>query len=61
MLRTWQTSSRRSRDLKRESIRKTLNVLAMVLDHYAVQPNPVRDKRVKLPREEKREVSPADR
>jgi integrase len=44
--------------LKRESIRKTLNVLAMVFDHYDIQPNPVRDKRVKLPRGEKREVSP---
>lgn len=45
-------------DLKRESIRKTLNVLAMVLEHHDVQPNPVRDKRVKLPRGEKREVKP---
>jgi integrase len=44
--------------LKRESIRKTLNVLAMVLDHARVQPNPVRDPLVKLPRGERKEVNP---
>jgi integrase len=44
--------------LKRESLRKTLSVLAMVLDHEGVQPNPVRDARVKLPRGERRHVNP---
>jgi integrase len=44
--------------LKRESIRKTLSVLAQVLDHARVQPNPVRDPLVKLPRGERREVNP---
>lgn len=44
--------------LKRESIRKTLNVLAMILDHARVAPNPVRDPLVKLPRGERKEVSP---
>ena len=29
----------------------------MVLDHHGVQPNPARDRRVKLPREEKRELT----
>ena len=41
-----------------ESIRKTLNVLAMVLDHARVRPNPVRDPLVKLPRGERKEVTP---
>jgi len=44
--------------LARESLRKTLSTLAQVLDHAGVQPNPVRDVRVKLPRGEKRHVSP---
>src|SRR5205814_251219 len=30
--------------LKRQTIRKTLSVLAMVLDHAHVQPNPARDR-----------------
>ncbi|MBA3381532.1 MAG: hypothetical protein H0T97_06670 [Actinobacteria bacterium] len=45
-------------ELKRESIRKTLSVLAMILDHEGIQPNPARDARVKLPRGERRHVSP---
>ena len=44
--------------LKRESIRKTLSVLAQVLDHAREQPNPVRDPLVKLPRGERKEVNP---
>jgi integrase len=44
--------------LSRESTRKTLSTLAQVLDHAGVQPNPVRDARVKLPRAERRHVSP---
>jgi len=44
--------------LSRESTRKTLSTLAQVLDHAGVQPNPVRDPRVKLPRSERRHVSP---
>ena len=36
---------------KRETIRKTRTVLAQTLDFYAVDPNPVRDERVRLPRE----------
>jgi integrase len=44
--------------LSRESTRKTLSTLAQVLDHAGVQPNPVRDKRVKLPRSERRHVEP---
>lgn len=46
------------RSLKRESLRKTLNVLAMILDHEGVQPNPVRDRRLRLPRAERRHVNP---
>lgn len=44
--------------LKRESIRKTIATLAMVLDHAERVPNPARDKRVKLPQEDRVEVNP---
>jgi hypothetical protein len=30
----------------------------MILDRHGIQPNPARDPRVKLPREEKRELTP---
>jgi integrase len=45
--------------LRKQTIRKTVSVLAMVLDHGGIQPNPARDKlTVKLPREEKRHIEP---
>jgi integrase len=45
--------------LRKQTIRKTISVLAMILDYAAIQPNPARDKlTVKLPREEKRHVAP---
>jgi len=45
--------------LRKQTIRKTVSVLAMVLDHGRIQPNPARDKlTVRLPREERREVKP---
>ncbi|HEV2591023.1 MAG TPA: site-specific integrase [Gaiellaceae bacterium] len=44
--------------LARESIRKTRATLAMVLDFAGVQPNPARDRSVKLPREDRAEVNP---
>jgi len=45
--------------LRKQTIRKTVSVLAMVLDHAGVQPNPARDKlTVKMPREERRHVEP---
>ena len=44
--------------LKRDSIRKALSVAAMVLDHEAIEPNPVRSPLVKLPRGERRHVTP---
>jgi integrase len=44
--------------LRKQTIRKTVSVLAMILDHHGVQPNPARDPRVKLPREERRELNP---
>lgn len=44
--------------LRKQTIRKTVSVLAMILDHHGVQPNPARDKRVRLPREERRELTP---
>lgn len=43
----------------RETIRKTIMALAMILDHAGVSPNPARDKvHVKLPRSERTEVVP---
>lgn len=43
----------------RESIRKSVTALAMVLDFHGVTPNPARDRiQVKLPREEPDEVEP---
>jgi integrase len=43
---------------KRETIRKTRTALAQVLDHYEIDPNPVRDSRVKLPKERKAHIPP---
>jgi len=45
-------------NLARESIRKTRATLAMVLDFAGVQPNPARDRSVKLPRDDRAEVNP---
>ena len=48
-----------STGLKKQTIRKTVSVLAMILDHAHVQPNPARDKQtVRMPREERRHVEP---
>jgi integrase len=44
--------------LARESIRKTLTTLAQALDFAGIEPNPVRDRTVKLPREDRPEVQP---
>lgn len=44
--------------LRKQTIRKTVSVMAMILDHHGIQPNPARDPRIKLPREEKRELTP---
>jgi integrase len=45
--------------LRKQTIRKTVSVLAMVLDHAGIQPNPARDKlTVRMPREERRELNP---
>ncbi len=44
---------------KRESIRKVVNAVAMVLDHAGVAPNPARDRvRIRLPREQRPEIAP---
>jgi hypothetical protein len=42
----------------RGTIRKTLQTLAMVLDHAGIDPNPARDKSVKLPRADEEEINP---
>jgi integrase len=43
---------------KRETVRKSLLVLGMVLDHAGIEPNPARAKAIKLPREQKTEINP---
>jgi integrase len=44
---------------KRGTIKKSVNALAMTLDHAGVTPNPARDKvQVRLPREEREELDP---
>jgi integrase len=45
-------------EYKRETIKKSRDYLAMVFEHYGIDPNPARDKRVKLPRERKAHVPP---
>jgi integrase len=45
-------------DRSRETVRKTLQTLAMVFDHERISPNPARDREVRLPREELEEISP---
>lgn len=42
----------------RETIRKTLGAGAMVLDHAGVDPNPARDRSIKLPPDDSEEVNP---
>ena len=43
---------------KRETINKSRDALAMVLDHHRIEPNAARDKRVKLPKERRPHVPP---
>lgn len=43
---------------KRETIRKSVKYLAAVLDENGIEPNPARDKRVRLPHAEPIEVEP---
>jgi integrase len=43
---------------KRGTIKKSTGALAQLLDHHDIDPNPARDKRVKLPRERKAHVPP---
>jgi len=43
---------------KRETIRKTVKYTAAVLDEHGCEPNPARDKRVRLPREDQIELDP---
>ncbi|MHB8641404.1 MAG: tyrosine-type recombinase/integrase [Gaiellaceae bacterium] len=45
--------------LRKQTIRKTVSVLAMVFDYARIEPNPARDRlTVKMPREAKRIVEP---
>jgi integrase len=50
--------TRLSKTRKRETVRKSLLVLAMVLDHVGIEPNPARAKSIKLPREQRAEINP---
>ena len=43
---------------KRETIKKSVTYLAAVLDEQGVDPNPARDKRVRLPHEDREEPNP---
>ena len=43
---------------KRETIKKTIRYLANVLDECGLDENPARDKHLRLPREDRAEVSP---
>ena len=43
---------------KRSTIKKTVQALAMTLDHAGIDPNPARDRMVKLPREDVEEINP---
>jgi integrase len=43
---------------KRETISKSITALAQVFDHAGVDPNPVRSKQIRLPREEREEPDP---
>jgi integrase len=43
---------------KRETIRKSVKYLAAVLEDAGVEPNPARDRRVRLPHEEPLEIEP---
>ena len=45
---------------KRESIRKTITYTAAVLTEHGIEPNPARDRRVRLPQEEERELVPPE-
>jgi hypothetical protein len=54
----WATLALVAAGYKRGTVRKTRSVLAQTLDHHQVDPNPVRDPRVRLPREHKPHVPP---
>jgi integrase len=41
---------------KRGTLKKSKEAFSMVYDHFGVDPNPVRDPRVKLPREDERDL-----
>ena len=45
-------------EYRRETIKKTRDALAQTLDYHNVEPNPARDKRVKLPKERKAHIAP---
>jgi integrase len=48
----------RPKGYSRETVKKSKDALAMVFDHYGVDPNPARDRRIKLPHGEARDLVP---
>jgi integrase len=50
----------RNNDLKPSSLRAYYQTMQQILDHAGVDPNPFRDRGVKLPRREKAEIEPPD-
>jgi integrase len=51
-------SQTRAKPYSRESIKKSVHVLAGTFDHFGIDPNPARDRRIKLPREQARDLVP---
>jgi hypothetical protein len=45
-------------NVARETIRKTVGAGAMTLDHAGIEPNPARDRMIKLPPDDSEEVNP---
>jgi integrase len=46
--------------LKPSTVRKSINVLQQALDHAQVNPNPARDRRIRLPRQKRTQISPPE-
>ena len=45
---------------KPSTVRKSLNVLQQALDHVGVEPNPARDRRIRLPRQARVQITPPE-
>jgi integrase len=45
---------------KPSTVRKSLNVLQQALDHVQLDPNPARDRRIRLPRQRRVQIAPPE-